>query len=293
MPLVTGIQKGSTAFFLAEFDPATVWKVIERERITTSMLVPAMLVALLAAKEGNAGDASSLCYLSCGASAVPPALIEAWWAHGVQIHQVYGLTEVTGSLSYWKRSMGAEKARSQGRPVFLSRVRIVDPATGTTVPANMPGEVMCRGATVFAGYWNDCVATQSAMRDGWFATGDIGYFDEDGFLYLVDRLKDLIISGGENVYPAELETVIAALDGVAEVAVVGRADARWGEVPVAFVVGQQHAELSEESVLEVCRTNLARFKHPRGVIFLDALPRNGLGKITRPALRQMLSNVPS
>lgn len=291
MPLTTSVQKGSTVYFLPDFDPVAVWDVIRHERITTMMTVPAMLNALLAIAPRVEADASSLVNITCGASVVPKPLIEAWAAMGVSIQQVYGLTEVTGALSFWKAGMDASKGSSHGKPAFLNRVRIVDIETGKPVSPGVAGEVMCQGAVVFAGYWNNPDATNSALRDGWFATGDVGYLDDEGFLYLVDRLKDLIISGGENIYPAEVEAVILAHGGIAEVSVVGRPDPRWGEVPVAFAVRKPDLAVAEQDIIDDCRSHLAHFKCPKAVIFLDALPRNGIGKILKPELRKMAAEM--
>lgn len=288
MPLTTSVQKGTSLYFMPDFDPVAVWEVIKRERITNMMSVPAMLHALLAVASQVEADPSSLVNITCGASVVPEALIEAWRRMGVDIQQVYGLTEVTGALTFWKPAMDAEKASSHGKPAFLNRMQVVDIETGKPVPPGMPGEVMCQGPVVFAGYWNNPEASASAMRDGWFATGDIGYMDEGGFLHLVDRLKDLIISGGENIYPAEVERVILAHDGVADVAIVGRTDEKWGEVPVAFVVRKPDAVVGEQDIIDDCRSHLAGFKCPKTVIFLDALPRNGIGKIIKPKLREVV-----
>lgn len=287
MPLTTSVQKGTTLYFQPDFDPVAVWQVIARERITTMMSVPMMLVALLAVAGKTIVDPSSLVDVTCGASVVPAALIEAWSKLGVSIQQVYGLTDVTGALTFWKASMDPSKSSSHGKPAYLNRLRIVDPKTGAQVAAGERGEVMCEGAVVFAGYWNNAEATRAAIRDGWFATGDIGYLDEDGFLYLVDRLKDIIISGGENIYPAEVENVILSNGGVAEVAVVGASDEKWGEIPVAFVVRKAGAPITEQDIIADCRSHLAGFKCPKSVVFLDGLPRNGIGKILKPMLREM------
>lgn len=287
MPLTTSVQKGTTVYFLPDFDPVAVWDVIAREKITTMMSVPLMLAALLAVAGKMPVDPSSLVNITCGASVVPANLIEAWAKMGVSIQQVYGLTEVTGALTFWKASMDPTKSTSHGKAAYLNQMRIVDTKTGAPVATGERGEVMCKGAVVFAGYWNNAEASASAFRDGWFATGDVGYFDEDGFLYLVDRLKDIIISGGENIYPAEVESVILATGAITEVALVGASDEKWGEVPVAFVVRKAGSEITAEDIIADCRKHLAGFKCPKSVVFLEALPRNGIGKIQKPVLREM------
>lgn len=288
MPLTTSVQKGSTVYFMPDFDPVKVWKVISDEKITTMMTVPAMAQAMLMVAEKMPVNAKSLVNITCGASAVPEAIISAFSNMGVSFQQVYGLTEVTGSMSFWKESMDDTRANSHGKPAFLNEMRISDPETGETLPSGQHGEVLCRGETVFSGYWNNEAATLAALKDGWFATGDIGYVDDDGFLYLVDRLKDMIISGGENIYPAEVEKVIMNHGGVAEVAVVGRTDPKWGEVPVAFVVKNPQAKVEANDIIVDCRQHLAHYKCPHNVYFIEALPRNGVGKVVKPNLRKLL-----
>lgn len=288
MPLTTSVQKGTTVYFLADFEPVEVWKVIAHERITTTMMVPAMAQALLMVADKMEIDASSLISITCGASVVPKSMISSFSKMGVSVQQVYGLTEVTGATTFWKSSMNPEKADSHGKPVYLMELMIADPATGARTENGNPGEIFCRGSVVFAGYWNNEEATTAAFRDGWFATGDIGYFDEEGFLYVVDRLKDLIISGGENIYPAEIEQVLLGLKQVSEVAIVGQSDEKWGEVPVAFVVLKEGTYLDSNDIFSYCRTQLASFKCPKRTIFIDALPRNGVGKVLKNTLREQL-----
>ena len=184
--------------------------------------------------------------------------------------------------------MNPDKADSHGKPVYLMELKIADPATGASLSTGSRGEILCRGSVVFAGYWNNEEATAAAFRDGWFATGDIGYFDEDGFLYVVDRLKDLIVSGGENIYPAEVEQILIGLEAVAEVAIVGQSDEKWGEVPVAFVVLKPGNNLDSHDIFNHCKMQLATFKCPKRTIFIEALPRNGVGKVLKNALRDQL-----
>ncbi|PKH69226.1 hypothetical protein CXF61_01285 [Psychrobacter sp. 4Dc] len=184
--------------------------------------------------------------------------------------------------------MNPEKADSHGKPAYLMELKIADPVTGASLEIGTRGEILCRGSAVFAGYWNNKEATTAAFRKGWFATGDIGYFDEDGFLYVVDRLKDLIISGGENIYPAEVEQVLIGIKEVSEVAVVGLSDEKWGEVPVAFVVMKAGENLNNDDILNYCKTQLASFKCPKKTVFIDSLPRNGVGKVLKNVLREQL-----
>lgn len=284
-PLVTNVVKGCTTVLAPEFEPVAIWQTIAAERITNTMTVPVMLQALLAVAQKMPVDASSLKYASCGASAVPRALIEALGQLGITVYQVYGTTEFGGAVSYWMPSMGMDKAASQGKAVMFGEIAIVDPGTQQRLPQGSAGEIWCRGPMAFSGYWRNPEATAAALQDGWYRTGDLGRLDADGCLYVVDRLKDMIISGGENIYPAELEAVIARHPAVAEVAVVGRADAKWGEVPVAHIVPRPGAELDEASVIAWCREHLAGFKCVKAAYFVDALPRSAVGKVLKPRLR--------
>ncbi len=288
MPLTTSVQKGTTVYFSSDFQPVQVWSIIAQERITTTMLVPAMAQALLMVAEKIKIDSSSLINITCGASVVPKSTILEFSKIGVSVQQVYGLTEVTGATTFWKSAMNPEKGGSHGKPVYLMELMIADLGTGLQVEKDNLGEILCRGSAVFPGYWNNEEATNSAFRDGWFATGDIGYFDEEGFLYVVDRLKDLIISGGENIYPAEIEQVLLELEQVSEVAIVGELDEKWGEVPVAFVVLDEGSSLNGHDIFDYCKTQLASFKCPKKTIFIDILPRNGVGKVLKNALREQL-----
>lgn len=284
-PLVTNILKGSTCVLLADFDPVQVWQVIEQQRVTSMMSVPLMLQAMFAVAQAREVDASSLKWVTCGASMVPSALIAAGQALGVSVQQVYGITECCGAVTFWTPEMGLQHADSHGLMVMGGELKVVDPATFSTLSAGEEGEIWCRGPMIFGGYWRNPAATAAALQDGWYRTGDIGRLDADGFLFLVDRLKDMIISGGENIYPAEIEAVLAQLPGIAEVAVIGRPDERWGEIPVACVVLRADVELSEAAILEHCRARLAGYKCIKAVEWFDALPRNSVGKVLKRQLR--------
>lgn len=284
-PLITNVLKGCTTVLLPDFEPARVWQVIAAERITSLMSVPLMLQALLAVAQREPVDRSSLVSVTCGASAVPKALIEAGLALGIQVQQVYGITEFCGALTFWTQEMGLDRAHAQGKVLLHGEAQVVDPVTRRPLPTGTDGEIWCRGPMMFSGYWRNPDATHAAIQDGWYRTGDVGRMDADGFLYVVDRLKDMVISGGENIYPAELEAVICTVPGVAEVAVVGRADERWGEVPVAFVVRRPDAELEADAIVEACRQRLAGYKCVKAVQFVEALPRNPVGKVLKQQLR--------
>ena len=284
-PLIVNVLKGCTTVFLADFDPARVWDTIQSERITNMMSVPVMLQAMLISYEKRPVDASSLQTITCGASAVPGALIDAYKARGIAVQQVYGITEFGGALSFWTHDMDTTKTHSQGKVVMHGQVRVVDVGTQQDVPGGQPGEIWCKGPMLFKGYWNNPKATQAAIIDDWYRTGDIGYQDGAGYLYVVDRVKDMIISGGENIYPAEIERVLAASPAVSEIAVVGRPDAKWGEIPVAYVVRRPGTAITEDELISTCKEHLASYKCIKQVHFVDVLPKNGVGKVLKRQLR--------
>ncbi|WP_131108697.1 o-succinylbenzoate--CoA ligase [Pseudomonas sp. Sample_10] len=283
-PMLTNVFKGCTTVLLPDFDPTQVWEVIARERITSLMTVPVMLQALLTLAKKQAVDSSSLVSVTCGASAVPLRLIKDCLTIGVKVQQVYGITEFCGAVTFWTHEMGLAHAHSHGKVLMFGEVRIVDPSGLAPVAPGLDGEIWCRGPMMFSGYWRNPQASQAAIHQGWYRTGDIGRIDEHGFLHVVDRLKDMIISGGENIYPAELEAVIASLPGVAEVAVVGQPDERWGEVPVAFVVAASPGATSEAAIIEACRLRLAGFKCVKSVQMIDTMPRSSVGKVLKRQL---------
>lgn len=285
LPLVIDVLEGCATVFLGDFDPARVWSTIQAERITSMMSVPLMLQAMLMVARTRSVDASSLRTVTCGASAVPAWLIDAYRERGVRVRQVYGITELGGSVTFWTHEMDPSRSSSQGKPVMHMRLRVVAFDTLRDVPAGTVGEVVCSGPMQFSGYWRNPEATRGAIQDGWYRTGDAGYLDEQGYLFVVERLKDMIISGGENIYPAELERVLAGCPGVAEVAVVGQPDPRWGEIPVACVVRKPDAEVTEAQLVAECRRHLASYKCIKGVRFLPALPKSAVGKVLKRELR--------
>lgn len=285
-PLICNMWRGCSCVLAADFDPVGIWEVIQHERINMMMTVPLMLLAMFQVARTREVDTSSLAWVICGASAVPPELIEAGAALDIAVQQVYGITECCGALTFWTQAMGMESKKSHGRAVLNSKLRIVDPNTLDSLPTGSDGEIWFRGPMLFSGYWNNAEATNSALMDGWYRTGDIGRLDSEGFLYVIDRLKDMIISGGENIYPAEIEAVLGQLEGVAEVAVVGQPDERFGEIPVAFITRAEGAALDEAAVIQACREQLAGYKCVKAVEWVTALPRNSVGKVLKRELRR-------
>lgn len=286
-PLICNMLRGSTCVLAADFDPIGIWEVIQRERINMMMTVPLMLNAMFQVARSREVDTSSLVWVICGASMVPPELIDAGAALGIAVQQVYGITECCGALAFWTQHMGMEHKNSHGRAVLNSELQIVEPGSLDSLPTGSEGEIWFRGPMLFSGYWNNPDATRAVLIDGWYRTGDIGRLDEQGFLHVIDRLKDLIISGGENIYPAEIEAVLGHLDGIAELAVAGQPDERYGEVPVAFIVRKEGATLSEADVIKACRDSLAGYKCVKRVQWMTALPRNSVGKVLKRELQEV------
>jgi acyl-CoA synthetase (AMP-forming)/AMP-acid ligase II len=282
----TLLAAGAPTILHRQFDAAVVVDEIERSRVTTVWLAPAMVNAIMAVPGVEQRDLSSVRVIINGGEKMPIPLIErirrtfpsAWFA------DAYGLTETVSGDTFLDRESLVSKLGSVGRPCLFLDVDIWDDR-GRSLPAGERGEVVLRGPKVFPGYWRDPDATATAFGGGWFHTGDIGVRDDDGYLFIVDRLKDMIVSGGENIAGSEVERVIHEHDAVLEVAVVGRPDARWGEVPVAYVALHDGASATADELVEHCRAQLAKFKVPKAVVFLDALPRNPSGKVLKRELR--------
>jgi len=275
---------GAEVVLLPRFDPAAFFAAVAAHRPTLTLLVPAIMQALVAHPGWATADLSSLRAIGAGSSEVPLPLIEAFHARGIPVQQVYGATE-TGPVAICQtRDAALAAPGSLGQAALHGEARVVDVA-GREVPPGVAGEIQLRGPHVARGYWNDPTATAAAFRDGWFASGDVGLRDAAGRFWFTDRLKHVIISGGENIYPAELERLLREAPGVAEGAVCGRPDARWGEVPVAVVV--PGAGFDPASVLRHFEGRIARFKQPRAVVAVSELPRTALGKVQLEALREM------
>ncbi|MFO1219704.1 MAG: AMP-binding protein [Burkholderiaceae bacterium] len=282
------LRNGCTVWLHPKFDPDAALDTIARERITLTVLVPAQLEALIAHPRWEKADLSSLRMISTGSTVVPERLIRAVHARGIPMVQVWGATETAPIAACLHADEAFRKVGSTGRAACDCELRIVDPQ-GREVPRGASGEILVRGANVMSGYWRDAKATAQALADGWFHSGDSGHLDDDGFLWVDGRLKDMIISGGENVSPAEVEAVLLDCADVAEAAVVGRPDARWGEVVVAVVVPKAGAAVERERVLKAFDGRLARFKHPKDLVVVDTLPRNALGKVLKDDVRRLVA----
>jgi acyl-CoA synthetase (AMP-forming)/AMP-acid ligase II len=285
------ISCGAHIVMLRVPDPVAVLESLESQRITHTFLVPALLAAMTQVPGAADRDFSALRALSYGASPMPLPVMRACLNlfPGV-MHQVYGMTEACGVVS----SLGPEdhdpdrpeRLVSAGTPIHGVEIEIRDPATGDPVPTGEPGEIWVRTDQLMGGYWGKPDATAAVVtEDGWLRSGDGGHMDADGYVYVTDRIKDMIISGGENIYPAEIERVLAEHPSIGDVAVIGVPDERWGEVPKAVVVPAHGAAIDADALIAYCREHLAAFKCPRSVDVLDELPRNPTGKVLKKELR--------
>jgi O-succinylbenzoate-CoA ligase len=283
-PVNTCLYRRCTTVLMRAFESATVWEQIAAERVTSLMAVPAMLDLMADTFDATRHDRSSLRWLITAGSPVPVLLLERYVAMDVEILQGYGLTECGGPATVLTGADAVSHLGSAGKAFFHCDVRIAMP-DGSDAPPGVAGEILIRSASNMVGYWNLPQATAEAMQNGWLHTGDVAEQDNDGYVVLRDRLKDMIISGGENIYPAEIEEVILTHPGIREVAVIGQASARWGESPCAVVVAGDPA-LEADDVLAWCEGRLARFKTPKTVQFVDELPRNPAGKPLKRLLRE-------
>jgi acyl-CoA synthetase (AMP-forming)/AMP-acid ligase II len=280
------ILKGGTIVLTGAFDASQVLELIERHRVTVMFGVPAMFNALSQLPAFPTADLSSLRRLLCGGAPVPLSTIRTYLDRGIAFLQGYGMTETSPGALFLGAERAADKAGTAGVSSFFTDVRVVRP-DGSDVAPGEKGEVVVAGPNVMRGYWNRPDATAEAMSGEWFRSGDVAVIDDEGYVTIVDRMKDVIISGGENVYPAEVEDAIYSHPDVAECAVIGVLDERWGEVGRAIVVRRTGATLDEQALLRHLGGRLARFKLPRSVLFTDRLPRSGAGKVLKDELREM------
>jgi fatty-acyl-CoA synthase len=281
--------KGATVVLESTFDAGRALELIERHRITTMMGVPATYLMMAAAPRFGDTDLSSLRQAVVGGAPAPEALLRTWQERGVAIVQGYGLTEASPNVLCVPREDARRRRGWAGKPYPHIDVALADPQSGAIVDGPGGGELLVRGPGVFAGYWRDRDATNATIRDGWLHTGDIAERDAEGFYRIRDRLKDMYISGGENVYPAEIEAALHEHPAVADAAVIGVPDERWGEVGVAIVVLRPGRRAGERELLAHCRARLAGFKVPRAVRFTGELPRSASGKLLKRELRERYS----
>jgi long-chain acyl-CoA synthetase len=292
---LVGMAQGCHTILVRDFDPVGVLNALGQHRVTNAFFVPVMLAAFGAVPGADGGDYSSLRSIIYGASPITDETLKlAIRTFGCDFFQVYGMTETTGAIT----RLAAEDhdpdgprsglLRSAGKPFSWVEVRIVDPETGMDRSTGEVGELWTRSSQNMAGYWNNAEATaQTITPEGWLRTGDAGYLDEEGYIFLTDRVKDMIVSGGENIYPIEVENVLAGHPDVADAAVIGVPDAKWGETVKAVVVLKPGAEPDAAAIIEFCRARISHFKCPTSVDFIDVLPRNPSGKILKRELREL------
>lgn len=286
MGVLPTLLKGGTVVLEAKFDPQRTLELIQKHRATTLSGVPTTFQMLCEHPAWAATDLSSLTKLTCGGSAVPLRVLDAYEERGLRFSNGYGMTETAPGATTLPAAWSRDKAGSSGLPHFFTDVRIAD-LDGIPAKAGSVGEIQIKGPNVIHGYWNRTEATAgSYAENGWFKSGDMGYKDDDGFVFVSDRLKDMIISGGENIYPAEVEQAITELEAVESVAVIGVPDEKWGEVPRAVILLRDGAQLTGDDVRAHLEGRLARYKIPKTVAFVNDMPRTASGKIRKTELRQ-------
>ena len=280
------LLRGGCAVIVRRFDPAETLAVIEEQRVTSFFAVPTMLDAMSREPGFRTRELSALRTIGAAGAAVPLPTLRTWLDRGVTMQQGYGMTEAAPGCTVLDSDDAVRKVGSAGKPMFFTDVRVVRPdGTGSDADIDEVGEIIVRGPNVMPGYWHDEKRTAEVLVDGWYHTGDAGSVDKEGFLYIRDRYKDMIISGGENVYPAEVESALLELPGVVEAAVIGVPDEKWGEVGLAVLVAARDAERDAEAIRDSLRERLAGFKIPRHIEFADELPKTATGKIRKPDLR--------
>jgi len=281
------LHSGGTVLIMRTFDPGTALQLISDASLGINQFfgVPSIYQFMAQHPSFATADFSRLVIGGVGGAPMPVPLLKVWEERGVALQQGYGMTETSPAVLTLDREDAARKAGSSGKPVLHTEVRIVNP-DGRNAAVGELGELWVRGPNITPGYWNRPDANASSFTDGWLHTGDAARIDEEGFYYIVDRWKDMYISGGENVYPAEVENVLHQLTAIAEAAVIGIPSAQWGETGMAIIAVKPGRSITEAEIHAHCAANLARFKRPQTIQFIDALPRNATGKIHKPTLRR-------
>ncbi|MFD5567493.1 acyl-CoA synthetase [Streptomyces cadmiisoli] len=286
------LLKGGTVVLEETFSPSRTLDLIEEHAVTAMFGVPTMFQQIAAEERFDRADFSSMRFLMCGAAPVPLALIETYQQRGLILLQGYGMTEASAGIAVLDSEHAVAKVGSAGLPQFYTDVRVVDAAGRDTAPGER-GELLVEGPSVIPGYWGLPAETLAAFTDGWLRSGDVAVRDDDGYLTIVDRIKDMIISGGENIYPAEVENALYQHPDVADCAVIGVPDEQWGEVGRAVVVRARGEAATAEDILSFLEGRLARYKIPKSVVFTDALPRSGVGKLLKPLIRKTYGTLSS
>jgi fatty-acyl-CoA synthase len=285
------LVRGGTVVLRRTFDAQQFLTDLVDYQVNSLFAVPTMLAALSRVPGVFDADLSHVRAIVVAGAPVPPSLISRYAQRGIMLQQAWGLTETAPFATHVPVERTIDKLGSAGIPMPYTEVRVVDTAADQLVGADVPGEILVRGPNVTPGYWQNPTATAAAFdADGWFRSGDIGYLDNEGYLYIVDRLKDMVISGGENIYPAEVERVLADMPGVTDVAVIGVADQKWGEVVAAVISVAPGVSVTIDDVRQFGETKLARYKLPRRLHIVDSVPRNASGKLAKPSIRRMLAD---
>ncbi len=285
LSILNCIYHGVTMVFLADSNPTLIWDKIEEEKITTMLAFPAVYSYMLDELDNKERNISTFKVAQSGGTKVPETLIQKYMEKGMYMVQGYGSTE-GWVVTSWHPNMGKEKMSSVGKTLKHVELKIVHPETGDELTTNEVGEIHVKSPYMFKGYWNNEMATKKVVKDNWFNMGDAGMIDDDGFLHIMGRYKDVIVRGGDNVYPDQVEDVIHEINGVLEVAVVGIPNDFWGEVPTAYIVKDIQTSLTEEEIIQHCKEKLASYKIPE-VVFMDELPKNALGKVLKRELRDV------
>lgn len=281
------IHRGARLILSNKFEPEKVLQLCSNEKVTILFGVPTMMDMMRRTEAFENADLSSVRYAIVGGEPMPLNLIEDWHDKGIPIRQGYGLTEFGPNVFSLNEEDAIRKIGSIGFPNFYVNARMLD-EQGNDVPENTPGELVLGGPAMMAGYWNNEKATKSTIVNGWLHTGDIVRRDSEGYFYVMDRKKDMYISGAENVYPAEVEQIIRKISGVREAAVIGVPDEKWGESGMAFIVVEDGKALTKETILEFCTGKLAKFKIPKHIRFIEELPKSDSGKILKRKLRDLI-----
>jgi fatty-acyl-CoA synthase len=281
------LQLGATVTLHPRFAPEQALEAIERDRPTLVVLVPSTIQSLIEHPRWASTRLDSLRCMTTGSTQVPQRLVDAFTARNVPVLQVYGATETCPIAVYTRLGGDWRRPGSTGLPGLVCEAKVVDDQAVEVAPGRA-GEVVVRGPNVFFEYWHNAPATSEALREGWYFSGDIGTRDEDGHFFIHDRKKNMIVSGGENIYPAEVERVLHQHPAVAEAAVVGRPDAEWQEVPVAYVVPRAGVPVDLAQIERFCLGQLARYKVPRNYVLVDSLPRNAMGKVQHFRLKEQV-----
>lgn len=279
---------GGRIILARDFDPAASLRWIMEEGCTVILGVPTLFQMWMDSDYFNEADFSRVHFFISGGAPCPPHLMKAWREKkGIIFRQGYGLTEVGANCFSMTDEDSVPKTGSVGKPIFHSKMRIVDPESGADAPVGEAGELLIHGPHVCAGYWRNPEATASAITDGWFHTGDMAHMDQDSFFYIDGRYKDMIKSGGENIYAAEVETLFREHPAVKDAALIGKPDKTWGEIGLMIVVLEDGQSVSDDELKEFCRDRLAKFKVPKEIIFADGLPYSPYGKVEKAKLREM------